>query len=254
MAFYPESLLLAFWTPLSLLPFSTTAPIPAFSCRCGTLFSTIPLLTDSLDSIASPAPFHNGSVFRDSLPLRYIIFRRTLSTDLLDGIASLASFHNGSISRDSLPLWNGILRRILAAGLLDAIVSSALFHNGTDSRIFLPLRYVIFHYTIATDSLDSIASPALSTTAAFSAILCRCGTSFPPHPFYRPSGRRCLSGLLPQRQHFPRFSAVAVHHFPPHPFYRPSGRRCLSVPFPQRHRFPHFSAIVVKIDALTFRR
>ena len=48
-----------------------------------------------------------------------------------------------------------------------------------------------------------------STTAAFPAILCRCGTSFPPHPCCRPSGRHCLLGPFPQWQHIPHFSAVA---------------------------------------------
>ena len=47
------------------------------------------------------------------------------------------------------------------------------------------------------------------TTAADSAFLCRCGTSFPPYPCNRPSGRHCLLGPFPQRHQFQRFSAVA---------------------------------------------
>ena len=47
-----------------------------------------------------------------------------------------------------------------------------------------------------------------STTAAISAFPCRCGMAFPPHPCYGLPGRHCLPSPLPQRQHFPRFSAV----------------------------------------------
>ena len=81
-----------------------------------------------------------------------------------------------------------LFRRILAMGFLDGIVSPATFHNGSNFRISLP-------------------RPP-STTAAFPAILCRCGMAFPPHPCYGLPGRHCLPSPLPQRQHFPRFSAV----------------------------------------------
>ena len=63
-------------------------------------------------------------------------------------LASLPfSFHNGSISCISLPLWNGF--------------SAA------------SLRWA---------SWTALPPQSPSTTAAFPAILCRCGTSFPPHP------------------------------------------------------------------------
>ena len=57
----------------------------------------------------SPLPctysfFHNGSISRDSLPLRKVLLLCTLSTGLLDSIALLPLFHNGSISHDSVPL------------------------------------------------------------------------------------------------------------------------------------------------------
>ena len=92
-----------------------------------------------------------------------LLFRRILAMGFLDGIASPGTFHNGSISRDSLPLRNGFS----AASLLWA------------SWTALPLR-------------------APSTTAAFPAILCRCGKAFPPHPCYGLPGRHCLSGHLPK--------------------------------------------------------
>ncbi len=84
------------------------------------------------------------------------------------------SFHNGSISCISLPLWNGFS----AVSLLRA-------------------------------SWTALPPQSPSTTAPIPAILCRCGTSFPPHPCYGLPGRHCLPSPLPQRQHFQRFSAVA---------------------------------------------
>ena len=94
---------------------------------------------------------------------------------------------------------------------------------------------------------------APSTTAAFPAILCRCGIAFSAVSLLQAFWTALASpGPFPQRQHFPRFSAVAVRHFPPHPFYRPSGRRCLSGPFPQRQHFPQFTAIAEALFAVSF--
>ena len=62
-------------------------------------------------------------------------------------------------------------------------------------------------------------------------------------PCYRPSGRHCHPITLPQRQHFPRFSAVVALPFSPPPCYRPSGRHCHPVTLPQRQHFPRFSAV-----------
>ncbi len=56
--------------------------------------------------------------------------------------------------------------------------------------------------------------------------------------------------LFPQRQHFPRFSAVAAWPFSLFPCYRPSGRHCHPVTLPQRQHFPHFAAVA----ALPFSR
>ena len=90
-------------------------------------------------------------------------------------LASLPfSFHNGSISSDSLPLWNFFS----AASLLWA-------------------------------SWTALSPQSPSTTAAFPAILCRCGMAFPPHPCYGLPGRHCLSGHLPQRQRNAESAAVA---------------------------------------------
>ncbi len=50
------------------------------------------------------ALFHNGSIFRISLPLRYGLSHDSLAAGPLDRIAILFLFHNGTISSDSLPL------------------------------------------------------------------------------------------------------------------------------------------------------
>ena len=49
-------------------------------------------------------------------------------------------FHNGSRFRDSVPLWHGFLRRVLSAGLLCGITPPSRFHNGSKFRDSVPLR------------------------------------------------------------------------------------------------------------------
>ena len=56
-----EPLLQAFSTALPRRPPSTTAANSAIRCRCGSAFPAEP---------APPSSFHNGSKFRDSVPLR----------------------------------------------------------------------------------------------------------------------------------------------------------------------------------------
>ena len=85
--------------------------------------------------------FHNGSISRDSVPLRHGFHRGILSTGLLRGIAPPSRFHNGSVSRDSVPLRHGFHRGILSTGLLRGIALPSRFHNGSVSRDSVPLRY-----------------------------------------------------------------------------------------------------------------
>ena len=84
------------------------------------------------------------------------------------------------------------------------------FHNGSISCISLPLRNGFSAASLLWASWTALPLRAPSTTAAFPAFPCRCGTSFPPHPCYGLPGRHCLSGHLPQRQQFPHFPVVAV--------------------------------------------
>ena len=56
--------------------------------------------------IPTDAPFRNGTISRDSLPLRYCVSEATPTTSLLKHIPTDAPFRNGTVSRDSLPLRN----------------------------------------------------------------------------------------------------------------------------------------------------
>ena len=157
--FSAASLLWASWTALSPQSPSTTAAFPAILCRCGMAFPPHPCY-----GLPGPSPLPQRQHFQRFSAVAEWLFRRILAMGFLDGIVSPATFHNGSNFRISLPLWNFFS----AASLLWA------------SWTALPLR-------------------PPSTTAAFPAILCRCGTSFPPHPCYGLPGRHCLPSPLPQR-------------------------------------------------------
>ena len=75
-----------------------------------------------------------------------------------------------------------LFRRILAMGFLDGIVSPVPFHNGSNFRISLPLRNGFSAASLLWASWTALSPQSPSTTAAIPAFLCRCGTSFPPHP------------------------------------------------------------------------
>ena len=97
----------------------------------------------SVPFVASPFRsfrFHNGSRFRDSVPLRRGFHRRVLSAGLLCGLVLPSRFHNGSRFRDSVPLRHGFLRGILSTGLLHGIAPPSRFHNGRKFRDSVPLR------------------------------------------------------------------------------------------------------------------
>ena len=66
---------------------------PSGKCRVKRPFST-----------TFSSHFHNGSIFRDSVPLRHGFFRCALAAGLLCGLTPPSRFHNGSVSRDSVPL------------------------------------------------------------------------------------------------------------------------------------------------------
>ena len=55
---------------------STTAAFPAIRCRCGSTFPCHPRLHGAPRRFYGQAGFHNGSVFRDSVPLWHTVVRR----------------------------------------------------------------------------------------------------------------------------------------------------------------------------------
>ena len=81
-------------------------------------------------------------------------------------------------------------------------------HNGSRFRISLPLWNGFSAASLLWASWTALSPQSPFTTAAFPAILCRCGMAFPPHPCYGLPGRHCLPSPLPQRQQFLHFSAV----------------------------------------------
>ena len=118
------------------------------------------LSTGLLRGIALPSRFHNGSVFRDSVPLRHGFFRCALAAGLLCGLTPPSRFHNGSVSRDSVPLRHGFHRGILSTGLLRGIAPPSRFHNGSVSRDSVPLRHGFHRGILSTGLLRGIALPS----------------------------------------------------------------------------------------------
>ena len=103
--FSAASLLWASWTALSLRPPSTTAAISAFPCRCGMAFPPHPCYgLPGRHCLSGHLP--QRQQFPHFPAVAEWLFRRILAMGFLDGIASPVPFHNGSIFRDSLPLWN----------------------------------------------------------------------------------------------------------------------------------------------------
>ena len=96
------------------------------------------------DTVVPPSLFgsyHNGTDYLIFLPLWNSFFRRIPAADPLDAIVSPVLFHNGSISRNSLPLREPCFAISFAiAHVNDTVVPPSLFdsfRNGTDSRISL---------------------------------------------------------------------------------------------------------------------
>ena len=113
-----------------------------------------------LCGLTPPSRFHNGSISRDSVPLRYGFFRCALAAGLLCGLMPPSHFHNGSVSRDSVPLRHGFHRGILSTGLLRGIALPSRFHNGSVFRGSVPLRHGFHRGILFTGLLRGIALPS----------------------------------------------------------------------------------------------
>ena len=100
-----------------------------------------PLLLTDLYPVTHPAPFHNGSVSRDPVPLRQVRTHVTPPVGRLGAVALPTSFHNGSVSRDPMPLRiaDGITIRPIVP--IKRAITGCSCHNGSNSRDSMPLRY-----------------------------------------------------------------------------------------------------------------
>ena len=83
--------------------------------------------------------FHNGSRFRDSVPLWQPYVTVTFAVAFLSGIVLRVPYRNGSKSRDSVPLWQPHVAVAFAVAFLSCIVLRVPFHNGSRSRDSVPL-------------------------------------------------------------------------------------------------------------------
>ena len=59
-----------------------------------------------VEAVCVSGTFHNGSVFRNSLPLRNREKRRMQLRTPVEAVCVSGTFHNGSVFRNSLPLRN----------------------------------------------------------------------------------------------------------------------------------------------------
>ena len=190
--------------------------IPALSCPVHT-----PLFSHLI-----PPLFHNGSISCISLPLRHGLSHGTTDTDSLGHILLSPPFHNGSNFRNSLPLRHGLSHGPPAAGLLDRIAILFLFHNGSTSRDSLPLRHVFPTVPLLQPPCATFYFRPLSTTAAISAILCRCGTAFLAAPLLQAFWTALPSCYASTTAAFLAFLCRCGIDFLTDPCYRPSGRHC----------------------------
>ena len=108
-----------------------------------------PSVPSPLRPVSLPSRSHNGSKFRDSVPLRHDFHRSTLSIGLLHGLVLPSRSHNGRKSRDSVPLRHGFHRSTLSIGLLHGLVLPSRFHNGSKFRDSVPLRHGFHRGTLS---------------------------------------------------------------------------------------------------------
>ena len=111
--------------------------------------------TSLLKHIPIAAPFRNGTISRDSLPLWYRASEATPTTSLLKHIPIAAPFRNGTIFRDSLPLRNsgpvgdfGFTYAMIDWGAVQ-IFKTLIFKH-------LSLQRVLFGYFLVAEKISSL--------------------------------------------------------------------------------------------------
>ena len=105
---------------------------------------------------------------------------------------------------------------ISAVPLLQAFCAALPLRSVSTTAAFSAIRcrcgMSFFAASFPQAFCEALPLRPVSTTAVFSAIRCRCGMAFSPRPCCRSSVRPYASVLFPQRQCFPRFSAVVELH------------------------------------------
>ena len=118
------------------------------------------------------------------------------------------------------------------------------YRTDSDFHELLPLLYVSFHMATSTDrSISGYPPGPFPQRQRFPRLSAVAASPYACHPSCRPLRGRCTSDFFPQRQHFPRSGAVAASPYACHPSCRPLRGRCTSDFFPQRQRFPRLSAV-----------
>ena len=148
-------------------------------------------------------------------------------------------FHNGSIFRDSVPLWSYVFLSPRLHGVPRRFYGQAGFHNGSVFRDSVP----VWQRTKDVDGSGSTSQrgchgSCLPQRQRFPRFGAGVVVRFPVTPSSRCSKAVLRSGRFPQRQCFPRFCVVVVVRFPVTPSSRYSKAASRSVRIPQRQRFP----------------
>lgn len=120
-------------------------------------------------------PNRTDNDFHELLPLLYACFLMATSTDRSIPDYHPAPFHNGSISCDPVPLRQVRTHATPPVGRLGAVALLTSFHNGSISRDPVPLRIADGITILPIVPVKRRSRVTLATTAVICGIQCRCG-------------------------------------------------------------------------------
>ena len=153
-------------------------------------------------------PFsHNGTVSRNSLPLRQHVHAGTTVTEPLNSIVPSETHHNGTVSRNSLPLRQHVHAGTTVTEPLNSIVPSETHHNGTVSRNSLPLRHHVLHCIQPSHNRHSHLLQSLLSTHLHNLLIIH---NLSREPFYR-----VISYIAYNSLHTAYFSTYTSLHLTP---------------------------------------
>ena len=119
--------------------------------------------------------YRTGNDFHELLPLLYVCFLMATSTDRSIPDYHPAPFHNGSIPRDPVPLRQVRTHATPPVGRLGAVALLTSFHNGSISHDPVPLRIADGITILPIVPVKRRSRATLATTAVICGIQCRCG-------------------------------------------------------------------------------